>query len=397
MEIILSFRQMQPWHCIAIIALTVGIFIYGTFLDKIDDESDLSLQQLGILTKKSADSSEIAAGKKSDLDRSGQETLAEKIIWLQCSDSNSVKLHQNVLEGKWFLGNLLQEIIASQNLKNQIFSAFQSELHNLNEASILESLISLIPNSEKQLNIICRGHSQKAADLLAEMILRYYPKALALEKMDAPMLPSLKEALDEMAELKKEAGDLKIIIHQELKEAPEDSIEVMAIQSEILQIDQDIEELKGHLIQIDSIHRKKLNPQEYLKITPISDFGTVKELSDVLNQLKSLSKDSLLNDFTRKEVENKILSTSQKLESEVIDAISTLKSEVSSLISRKKELQKSAIDQMEKHRTSIVKKPAVSKLEDIRKKLALIKSDFDQKQLVWMTAKKSFSLIPKPN
>ena len=39
------------------------------------------------------------------------------------------------------------------------------------------------------------------------------------------MLPSLKEALDEMAELKKEAGDLKIIIHQELKEAPEDSID----------------------------------------------------------------------------------------------------------------------------------------------------------------------------
>ena len=322
-------------------------------------------------------------------------------VWEWDENKESLSLqntwNQSVLEGKWFLGNLLQEIIASQNLKNQIFSAFQSELHNLNEASILESLISLIPNSEKQLNIICRGHSQKAADLLAEMILRYYPKALALEKMDAPMLPSLKEALDEMAELKKEAGDLKIIIHQELKEAPEDSIEVMAIQSEILQIDQDIEELKGHLIQIDSIHRKKLNPQEYLKITPISDFGTVKELSDVLNQLKSLSKDSLLNDFTRKEVENKILSTSQKLESEVIDAISTLKSEVSSLISKKKELQKSAIDQMEKHRTSIVKKPAVSKLEDIRKKLALIKSDFDQKQLVWMTAKKSFSLIPKPN
>ena len=388
---------MQPWHCIAIIALTVGIFIYGTFIDKIDHESDLSLQQLGILTKKSVDSSEIASEKKSGHVGSDQETLAKKIIWLQCSDPKSVELHQNVLEGEWFLGKLLQEMIASKNLKNQIFGAFQSNLHNLNEASILESLISIIPNSEKQLDIICRGHSQKAADLLAEMILRYYPKALALEKMDAPLLPSLNEALEEMAKLKKEAGDLKIIIHQELQEAPEDSIEVMAIQSEILQIDQDIEEIKSHLIQIDSIHRKKLNPQEYLKITPISDFGTVKELSDVLNQLKSLSKDSGLNDFTRKEVKNKISSTSQKLESEVIDAISTLKSEVGSLISRKKELQKSAIDQLEEHRTSIAKKPAVSKLEDIRKKLALIKSDFDQRQLGWMKAKKSFSLIPKPN
>ena len=180
---------MQPWHCIAIIALTVGIFIYGTFLDKIDDESDLSLQQLGILTKKSADSSEIAAGKKSDLDGSGQETLAEKIIWLQCSDSNSVKLHQNVLEGKWFLEIWLQEIIASQNLKNQIFSAFQSELHNLNEASILESLISLIPNSEKQLNIICRGHSQKAADLLAEMILRVLSQITGSRENGCPHAP----------------------------------------------------------------------------------------------------------------------------------------------------------------------------------------------------------------
>ena len=145
---------MQPWHCIAIIALTVGIFIYGTFIDKIDHESDLSLQQLGALTQKSDDSSAISAINKSNDAGSAQETLAEKIICLQCSDSNSVDLHQDVLEGKWFLENLLKEIIASQNLKNQIFSAFQSDLHNLNEASILESLISLIPNSEKQLDII---------------------------------------------------------------------------------------------------------------------------------------------------------------------------------------------------------------------------------------------------
>ena len=155
--------------------------------------------------------------------------------------------------------------------------------------------------------------------------------------------------------------------------------------------------LKNHLKEIDSIYRNKLHPLKLVEVEPISAYGQVKELSDLLAQLKSLSNASDLNDFTRKEVKRKIQETSLNLENEVVKAIDDLKSNVGLLIDRKKELQKSAVDSIEASRLSVSRDPAVAQLEDIRKKLAVLKSDFDQQKLEWITAKKSFSLILKPD
>ena len=84
------------------------------------------------------------------------------------------------------------------------------------------------------------------------------------------------------------------------------------------------------------------------------------------------------------------------MEGEVVEAIEEIKFRVETLLNQKKELQKSVIDTIQDHRISISKDPAVAKLDDIRKRLAKLKNEFDEKNLEWIAAKRSFSLIPKP-
>ena len=203
--------------------------------------------------------------------------------------------------------------------------------------------------------------------------------------------------VDEISDLQAEANVLKITVHDKLADDPRDSIFVMATNSEILQIDQEISSLRNHLTEIDSIYRNNLHPLKLVEVKPVAEFGQIRELSDVLAQLKSLQKDADLNAFTQEEVKKKIHETSQNLEKEVINAIDQLKTKVGSLLNQKQILQQSAVDAIEESRLSISRDPAVAKLEDIRTQLARLKSEFEQKQLEWMAAKKAFSLIPKTN
>ena len=389
---------MQTWHCIVIIALTLGAFLYVTYLDNIENEAKFTLEQLNEIASGKISSESESISKEIDSDPSSQSHLSQKILWLDSNDprENILDLHRSALEGDAFIKILLKELDKVPTIKKDIFNPFTSELHAIEEKTILGSLVSCIPISGK-IKIICRGHSQRTSELLAELILRIYPKSLAFEQEDSPLLPELELFLSKISNLQKNANQLKITIHEKLADDPADSIVVIATKSEILQIDHEMSALKNHLKEIDSIYRNKLHPLKLVEVEPISAYGQVKELSDLLAQLKSLSNASDLNDFTRKEVKRKIQETSLNLENEVVKAIDDLKSNVGLLIDRKKELQKSAVDSIEASRLSVSRDPAVAKLEDIRKKLAVLKSDFDQQKLEWITAKKSFSLILKPD
>ncbi len=372
--------------------------MYATFLKEIDRESELTLEQLG-----SSVNTTLPTQPESPIDfgtekTSPKSTWAQKVLILQPKERTGsiIDLHQKAMGGEYFFTILLEELSSTERTKDLIFSAFKSDLHSLDERTILESLISYIPETKEGLSIICRGHSQRTADLLAEFILRTYPKALALEKNDQPLLPELREKLHSISLLEKEAGELKLIIHEELKDSPEDSIEVMALQSEILQIDQEVASLKTHLIEIDSIHRNRKHPMNYLQVKPIAEFGNIKEMSDILAELKSLKKSTDLNEYTKKEVDNNIKATSESLENAVILAIEQIKETVEELLARKKVLQATVIDTIESERLALTKDPAVAKLDDVRTKLALLKNEFDARNLEWMMVKKSFSLFPKP-
>lgn len=389
---------MHPWHCIFIIIISTGAFIYLHFLDSIEGETEITLEQLNQISSGAVVTDLEENSNNFDGNHTSKSNLSQQILILSSHNNNHsiLNLHRSALDGELFLTILNDELDKVQNTKTEILKPFISELHSIDDKTVLSSLFSCVPNAGS-LRIICRGHSQKTANLLAEIILRTYQKSLAFEKNESPLLPQLDQYLKKIYDLENEANELKITIHQRLQDDPADSISLMVTNAEILQVDQEMTTLKNYLKEIDFIHRSKLHPLKFLEVKPISEFGQIKELADVLNQLKSLQNDSSLNEFTRGEILKKITETSVNLESEVINAIAHLKSEVESLLIRKKELQQSAVDTIEESRLSISTDPAVSKLEDIRKKLALIKSDFDKKHLEWMTAKKSFSLILESN
>ena len=138
--------------------------------------------------------------------------------------------------------------------------------------------------------------------------------------------------------------DLKIIIQEDLKGTPEESVEVMAIRSEIMQLDDDINQFKVHLLKIDEIHKDQLDPNEFLHIPPIRDFSNVSQLADILDQLKSMRLDNSLNEFTRNQIEKNILENSKELEKLVVAAIEEMKAKVADLLQQKKELQQAAFD-----------------------------------------------------
>ena len=317
---------MQTWHCIVIIAFSLGAFLYVTFLDNIDNEVAITLEQLNEVASGTSSNDSLSQDKTMDSNESSQSNLSEKILLINSDDSNQniLGLHRSVLEGGPFMSILLSEINKIENIKDEILNPFISDLHSIDEKTILSSLFSCIPNSGS-LEIICRGHSQRTANLLAELILRTYKSALAFEKNSAPLLPELVLLVDEISDLQAEANVLKITVHDKLADDPRDSIFVMATNSEILQIDQEISSLRNHLTEIDSIYRNNLHPLKLVEVKPVAEFGQIRELSDVLAQLKSLQKDADLNAFTQEEVKKKIHETSQNLEKEVINAIDQLK------------------------------------------------------------------------
>ena len=43
---------------------------------------------------------------------------------------------------------------------------------------------------------------------------------------------------------------------------------MVAIRSEIMQVDEEVNQFKQYLLKIDQIHKEKLSPHEYLHIPP---------------------------------------------------------------------------------------------------------------------------------
>ena len=224
--------------------------------------------------------------------------------------------------------------------KELILRPFTSELFRRKRIEILASLISIKARSPKSLEIICKGHSIRAANLLSELLLRNYHKLLAAETSTSPIPDSLIEKFQKYQSYEEQLGELKILIQKGIEGAPEESVEVMAIRSEIMQLDEEINRFKNYLLQIDEIHKKKSDPNEYLDIPPIRDFGQVSQIADILEQLKSMRLDDSLNPFTRDQVEKNILANSKELEKEVVTAIEKIKADVTGALAKRRNSNK---------------------------------------------------------
>ena len=171
----------------------------------------------------------------------------------------------------------------------------------------------------------------------------------------------------------------------------------MAIRSEIMQVDEEVNQFKQYLLKIDQIHKEKLSPHEYLHIPPIRDFGKVTQLADILEQLKSMRLDSSLNSFTRDQVEKNILANSKELEKEVVSAIEEIKQNVASLLLQKKELQQAAFDNLSETKIAKAKNASLEKFNQIKKVALDAKKEYEDATLLWMSCKSSYSLFRVSN
>ncbi len=384
---------MQTWHCIALIILSVGIFFYASYLGDVEKSTILSLDDLAEFEKG------LSNTKKTDdindsvfVDFEQQSAWVEQTLVLTSSDSYALSYHASVIEGDFFLQVLVSKLNENPNAKSMILGAFNNNLFSNSDKEILKSLIYTKREPPNKLLILCRGHSLRTASLLAELILREYKKATALEKKDSPLLPSLQKLLQKVAKLQEQAADIKVYLSSLLEENPNDSIEAMALRSEIMQMEQEVKVLKDTLISIDSMNEVSKNPNDFLSVKAITEFGKVKEYSHFITKLERLSQDDSLNNETKNEVLKNLSLTRENLQKEIIAAINSLKDKVSSILEEKALLQQKLTDHLVHKKTTLSQDPHVKKLNHIRDDLAATQKLYEEELLRWINCKNSFEI-----
>ena len=325
-------------------------------------------------------------------------TWAEILFTLESgiAEPYALLLHEEALESAGLINTLYTDLEKSPVAKELIFSPFTSELLDGNERQILSSLISIRPRSKNSLEVICKGHSNRSADLLSEMMIRTYNQLIHSETIESPLPLSLNEKFKKHQELQSQMEELKVKIQEETEGSPEESVEVMAIRSEIMQVEDEVNLYKNHLLKIEEIHQDKLDPMEYLHIPPIRDFGQVSQLGNILEQLKSMRLDQTLNKFTREEVEKNILATSQDLEKQVVSAIDYLKKTVSELLLRKKDLQKTIFDHISEAKLALSQSENIRRFKQIKIFASNLHKDYEDETLKWIACKSSYTLYRTP-
>ncbi len=384
---------MQTWHCIALIILSVGIFFYASYLGDVEKSTILSLDDLAEFEK--GLSNTIKTDDINDsvfVDFEQQSAWVEQTLVLTSSDSYALSYHASVIEGDFFLQVLVSKLNENPNAKSMILGAFNNNLFSNSDKEILKSLIYTKREPPNKLLILCRGHSLRTASLLAELILREYKKATALEKKDSPLLPSLQKLLQKVAKLQEQAADIKVYLSSLLEENPNDSIEAMALRSEIMQLEQEVKVLKDTLISIDSMNEVSKNPNDFLSVKAIIEFGKVKEYSHFITKLERLSQDDSLNNETKNEVLKNLSLTRENLQKEIIAAINSLKDKVSSILEEKALLQQKLTDHLVHKKTTLSQDPHVKKLNHIRDDLAATQKLYEEELLRWINCKNSFEI-----
>lgn len=384
---------MQTWHCIALILISIGVYFYASYIKEVDQHSQRSIN---LVMEETSNPPPLV--KEADIDRNLSSTWAEIPLLLKTATEKdgAIHFHEEILESKLFLERVLEELGKSPMASSIIFSPFTSELLSANQFDIISSLISLRPRSENSLRIICKGHSTQAAKILADAVQSIYHRTLASETSDSPVPPRLADKLTKIQEIEQQMDQLKISVQEEMEDTPSESIEVMALRSEVMQLDEDIKDKKAHLIRIEEIYSTQQNPNEFLHIAPIRDFGNVEHISTILEQLKSMLLDPSLNDFTRKEVQKNIQANSANLEKQVVLAIESLKKDVTVLLDQKRELQKSIFEQISSRKIALQKSHNVLSLQNLKESHANLIKIYEDETLLWMSCKSSYSLIIEP-
>lgn len=391
--------EMQPWHCILLITITLSLFYYGLYFQGIkkenDDLADFQLESVPVespVDKKVLRNSEAEIQALKSL--SSSDSWAEHKVPLFTDEKipELAALHSDALESSLFLVKLNQLLKESPTAKEQILNPFQSIAFKQNENQILRSLFSTRDNPRKKasLYLVCRGHSIKTSLFLTKAIVDSYRKALIDESLENPLITRFQRYREKITHLQKERQSLLEQVQRNSAKDKNSNIEEIALVSELHEVTNDLGSLNETLNSIESIHQKDKNPMMLLEVERIAQMDKIRQLTRTIDDLRLIHANERSNAFIFKEVTRNLKATERRLTGEIALAIESIKQETKNLLTRKITLEERLVNLREQNSIEIKSDKKYLLLKRVDKQIAELSSAYLSKYKVWEIAKEVY-------
>lgn len=389
---------MQPWQSVLLIIFTLLIFGAGFYYDQIKKNTAIAYEESII---SSPEQMPTPIENNASTNTNEQEKLENSTAWAESTfiievpkeKSHLLSFHKEAITGNAFLASVLNTLNVNPTAKEMIFSPFLNDIFIEPEPEIMRSLFSASQSieSSNQLIVLVRGHSRKAAQLLLRVILENYKREIQKETTEKPLLRGLENQKKEILLLQKNYLKLAEQIQEENQGSSSQSIEEIALKSELMQIKTELNSHVEALTGIEKIFLDKNEYSEFLTIHSLADYGNVQELIDNIDQLKRMLANQKLEDILTKEVTKNLTQLESSLDQELAKGIEHIKNLSKSALAKKIELQRKIVD-LE------LKKNDIHSLHPRYKLLKSVKKELDQKNSVffsdfqkWQLAKQGIS------
>ena len=389
---------MQPWHSVLLIIITLIVFGAGFYYDQIEKNTAAAYEESLMKTREkiaqkqdSNISSEIQSS--TILEKSSAWAETKIIIKVNQNNSHLSYLHKEAMKGKTFLTAVIKTLDKNPTAKEIILSPFINDIFTESESSIMQSLYSIAQNIElpTELLLIVRGHSGKASSLLTKVITDTYKSELKNETPDNPLLPTLLNQIKKIRILEENQLQLAEQIEEENENSSGQTIEEIALRSEIMQINTEINSHVKALKEIEKIHLTQKDLIEYLSIHSLANFGNVQEFLINIDQLKRMLVNQALEPIFKKEVTKNLKNLESSLNQELAKGIEHIKELSRTALKRKLELQKRLVDFEMKKNDIHSLHPRFKLLKSVTKQLNGMKAVFSSEFGKWRQAKQDLA------
>ena len=389
---------MQPWQSVLLIISTLLIFGAGFYYDQIEKNTAIayeeSIMSAPVQTDAPIDNnSSTKTNKREELQNSSAWAESKFIIEVPIEKSGLLGLHKEAIKGNTFLTSVLNTLHANPTAKEMIFSPFLNDVFIEPEPEIMRSLFSVSQNVEtsNQLFVIVRGHSGKASQLLLRVIFENYKREIQKESTDKPLLPELVNQKKEILMLQKNYLQLAEQIHEENQGSSSQSIEEIALKSELMQIKTELNSHVEALTGIEKIYLDKNKYSEFLTIHSLANYGNIQEFIDNIDQLKRMLANQKLEAILIKEVTKNLTKLESSLDQELAMGIEHIKNLSKSALAKKIELQKKIVDLEMKKNDIHSLHPRFKLLKSVKRELDQKNSTFSSDFQKWQLAKQGLS------
>jgi len=395
---------MQPWQSVLLIIITLLVFGAGFYYDQIKKDNAIGYENSLITSSEqtitSSNTESILPKLQTSENLENSSAWAETSVIIKIPPNNAPLsyLHKEAIKGKIFLSIIVETLNKNPTAKDLIFSPFINEFFSEPESVILQSLYSIAQDTESpnQFLLIVRGHSAKASSLLTKVIIDTYKKELEQETTNNPLVPKLSKQRGKIKILEGNQLHLAKQIQEENENSSSQSIEEIAIRSELIQTTNEINVQVVALEEIEKIHVNRKDPVEYLTIPALASFGNVEEFLSNIDQLKKMLVDRILESILRKEVTKNINKLEASLSQELASGIDDIKVRSRTALKRKIELQKRLVDLEMKKNDIHSFHPRFQLLKSVKSQLDEKRSIFSVDFKKWQNVKQGviFTILP---